>query len=107
MIVNRLIFVLVLFNALLTLGLVVWLWRSGIARRIVDLQSALLNPHRLLEENIRRVHPGDTRELVENLVGVPSGTYEGSWIYYSDRHSGYLVSFGQDGRVERVRDWMS
>jgi hypothetical protein len=44
---------------------------------------------------------------VENLVGVPSGMYEGGWLYYLDRHSGYLVSFGQDGRVERVRDWVS
>ncbi len=82
MTVNSLILLMVVFNTLLTLGLVVWLWRSRITRRIGDLQSALLNPHRLLEENIRRVQPGDTRERVENLVGVPSGTYEGSWIYY-------------------------
>lgn len=107
MIVNIAILALVTLNALSIIVLVVWLWRSGIARRLENLQKGLLNPRGLLEENIRRVQPGDTREHVENLVGVPSGTYEGSWIYHLDRHSGYLLSFRQDGRVEQIRDWVS
>jgi hypothetical protein len=98
--------VLVAVNLVLTAAIVLWLGWSRIARRLSDLQAALMNPRLSLERNVHQIQAGDGKQRVETMLGVPTVTPEGEWVYYLDRNSGYLISFTGD-RVERVRSWVS
>jgi len=60
----------------------------------------------VLVESIEKIKRGDTHDEVERFLGKADRVIHKEWVYYLDEHSGYLVSFDNEDRVEAVDLWM-
>jgi hypothetical protein len=60
----------------------------------------------VLVESIEKIKKGDTGDEVERLLGKAHRATHKEWVYYLDEHSGYVVSFDNEDRVEAVNLWM-
>lgn len=60
----------------------------------------------VLVESMEKIKKGATRDEVERLLGKADRVTHKEWIYYLDEHSGYIVNFDDEDRVEAVDLWM-
>jgi hypothetical protein len=59
-----------------------------------------------LVESIEKIKKGATCDEVESFLGKADRVTHKEWVYYLDEHSGYIVSFDNEDRVEAVNLWM-
>ena len=79
------------------------------SRKEVGALTALVRSvsPKALVEAIESLQPGTPRDQVERLIGKPDMPSEDEWVYFLSRDSGYLITFSQNDRVERIRSWKS
>lgn len=83
--------------------------RNNASRQdIHDLMQVVQSgPAKLLVENVDKVKQGDTKDDVERTLGRADSPTDKEWIYYLDKHSGYVISFDNANRVVAVKSWKS
>ena len=79
------------------------------SRKEVGALTALVRSvsPKALVEAIEGIQPGTPRHEVERLIGKPDKPSQDEWVYFLSRDSGYLITFAQNDRVERIRSWKS
>ncbi len=58
-------------------------------------------------DNVERIKPGNTRQVVKRLLGEADSVADREWAYNLDEHSGYIVNFDSADRVVSVHAWLS
>lgn len=106
---QTLIFLLLVANLGLTAYLI---FRDGRVHPVASLPSSststsTLDRGRLLVVAVDRVPAGATRQDVESLLGLPANPNDVDWTYFVDRHSGYIVKFDQQDRLDSITTWKS
>jgi hypothetical protein len=83
--------------------------------RLLNLESrindvvlmAKSGPAKTLVHDIEKVTTGTRKDAVERYLGRADSPGSTEWIYYLDRHSGYLIRFDKQNCVESVLSWKS
>lgn len=60
-----------------------------------------------LVKDIERILPGTPKDEVARVLGDAPAQQADEWVYYLDKHSGYVVKFDVADRVESVLAWAS